>query len=167
MENEDQITEKDVANVERALVELIKQPIQPGTLIQAEFFENVLGLKRGSITFSMLISEIRNLLLYHGFYLSGTGHHGDAFEILDYSENQWIAKLKLAKGQRELERAYILLKHTPTDNLTSLQKKRHENTLREVSMKLAALQRIKDIDRLLKNKHPILVEPLLETTEEE
>jgi len=168
MKQETQITDIDPTKVERALAELLREPIQPGSLIKAEFFENILGIKRNSMAFGMLIQEIRDALAYHGFYLSGAGHNGNAFEILDYSENQWIAKLKLQKGERQVERAFILLKHTPIDGLTSLQKKRHENTLREVSMKLAAIRRIKEIEQILTRNHKPLTEPMLnQTTEEE
>lgn len=144
--------ESSATRVERALAALINEPVQPGSIIKAEVFENLLGIKRTESAFSWLISSIRRALYAHGMYLSGEGYNGDAYAIGDPRENFWVAKLAIARAERDLDGKLTLLINTRTEGFSDLQIKRHENMRRELSLKLAAIQRASEIDQLLKSR---------------
>jgi hypothetical protein len=139
--------------VERAVAKLIGGPLEPGTLIKAEVFEEVLGLSRNSQAFSWLISDIRQALYTRGIYLDGEGFsQTGAFEVADPRDHYWYAKLAVAKAERNLEGKLTLLRNTRLDGLSQLEIRRHENIMRELATKLAAMRRIQEMEKLLKRK---------------
>jgi hypothetical protein len=139
--------------VERAVAKLIGGPLEPGTLIKAEVFEEVLGLSRNSQAFSWLISDIRQALYTRGIYLDGEGFsQTGAFEVADPRDHYWYAKLAVARAERNLEGKLTLLLNTRLDGLSQLEKRRHENILRELATKLAAMRRFQEMEKLLNRK---------------
>jgi hypothetical protein len=150
--------------IERAVAKLIGGPLSPGTLIPASVFEEVLGLGRDSQAFSWLISDIRQALYTRGIYLDGEGFsQTGAFEVADPRDHYWYAKLAVAKAERNLEGKLTLLFNTPLTGLSELEKRRHENMVRELSTKLAAMRRFQEVEKLLNRKSKQLaIEPLSE-----
>ena len=138
--------------VEHAIGELTKQKLEPGVVIETKIFEDLLGIKSTARSFSFLISDIREALCHRGMWLTGQGFNGEAFAIADYQDNFWVAKLAVARAERDLALKLVLLSNTPTQSFSDLQVRRHENIKREISMKLIALQRVAQMDRLLKKK---------------
>lgn len=138
-------------NVEKALARLIQEnELKPGTLIKAEVFENLLGLSRNEQAYSFLISRIRHALYEHGIYLSGEGFsETGAYEIADPRDHYWIAKLAVAKAARDLEGKQTLLLNTPLEGLNDLEKRRHENGLRDLSQKLDAMRRAHEVSQMI------------------
>jgi len=156
--NEETNQQSNGDKVEKALMVLINKPVEPGTLIKAELFEELLGIKRTTSAFSWLISDIRRALYSHGWYLSGEGYNGEAYEILNPRDNYWVAKLACLRAERDLEGKLLLLTNTRTEGFSALEKKRHENMVREISLKSAALQRASEIDELLKRRKSKTIE---------
>jgi hypothetical protein len=154
MSDKEENNENTRANkVERAITILIGSPLEPGTLIKAEIFEELLGISRNSQAFSFLISDIRHALYPHGIYLSGEGFaETGAFEVWHHRDNQWVLKLAMEKAERDIEGKYILCVNTCLDGLSDLEKKRHENITREASLKLNAMRRAAEVDSLLRRK---------------
>jgi hypothetical protein len=139
--------------IERAVAKLVGGPLEPGTLIKAEVFEEVLGLSRNSQAFSWLISDIRQALYRRGIYLDGEGFsQTGAFEVADPRDHYWYAKLAVARAERNLEGKLTLLLNTRLDGLSQLEKRRHENILRELATKLAAMRRFQEMEKLLNRK---------------
>jgi hypothetical protein len=139
--------------IERAVAKLIGGPLEPGTMIPAELFEEVLGLSRDSQAFSWLISDIRQALYARGIYLDGEGFsQTGAFEVADPRDHYWYAKLAIAKAERNLEGKLTLLLNTRLDGLSELEKRRHENVLRELATKLAVMRRFQEMEKLLNRK---------------
>lgn len=141
------------SKIELAVSKLIGTKLEPGTLIKAELFEEMLGLSRNSQAFSWLISDIRQALYGRGIYLDGEGFsQTGAFEVADPRDHYWYAKLALAKAERNLEGKLTLLLNTRLDGLSELEKRRHENMLRELSTKLAVMRRFQEMEKLLERK---------------
>jgi hypothetical protein len=158
--------------IKEAVTKLVGQKLEPGTLIKAEVFEEMLGISRSTQAFSWLISYIRRGLYEHGIYLSGEGFtKTGAFEIYHPRDNYWITKLSLQRAEHDLEGKQTLMINTKLDGFSELEKRRHENMLREVSMKLAAMQRASDIIDMAKRpskhkpKNLVVSESVLETEE--
>jgi hypothetical protein len=132
--------------IKEAVTKLVGQKLEPGTLIKAEVFEEMLGISRNTQAFSWLISHIRRGLYQHGIYLSGEGFtQTGAFEIYHPRDNYWVTKLSLQRAEHDLEGKQTLMLNTDSKTFSDLEKRRHENMLREVSLKLAAMQRASDI----------------------
>jgi hypothetical protein len=136
-----------------AIEKILGGDLRPGRLIKAEIFEEVLALKRGEQAYGFLISKIRQELYNRGLYLSGEGlASSGCYEILAPEDNYWIAKLALARADRDLEGKMTLLANTNLEQLNDLQRRRHEGALREISIKLAAMRRAREFERKLKDK---------------
>lgn len=134
-------------------MDLVGKPIEAGMLIPVKSFEELLGFDRTDQAFGWLISGIRHKLYEHGIYLSGEGlSQTGGYEILAPRDNAWIAKLAVARADRDLEGKQTLLLNTSLESLSNLEKARHENTLREISMKLNAMRRAEEVDEILKRK---------------
>jgi hypothetical protein len=139
--------------IERAITNLVSKPLEPGTLLKAEIFEELLGISRNSQTFWYLISDIRHALYSHGIYLSGEGFaKTGAFEVWHPRDNQWVVKLAIERAERDLDGKLTLLVNTSLEGFSELEKRRHENMVREASMKLNAMRRATEIDEMLKKK---------------
>ena len=139
--------------VERAVSELAGGSLEPGTLIKIEVLEQVLGLSRDDQAFGWLVSGIRHKLYEIGLYLTGEGiSETGGYEILHPRDNQWIGRLAIARAERDLEGKQTLLVNTKLDGLSDLEKRRHENVVRELSLKLTAMRRAQDFSDM-KGKH--------------
>ena len=149
------MSSRDREKSERALAQIMGQNLQPGSVIRGEVFEEALQLKRTDQAYGFLISKIRQELYRHGLYLSGEGFsETGCYEILMPADNYWVAKLALARADRDLEGKMTLLAHTNVTGLTELQKRRHENGLREISLKLSAMRRAREFEHRLLHKSP-------------
>jgi hypothetical protein len=139
--------------IESSIAKLIEVPIESETSILIERFETLLGFKHDTQEFNWLISAIRRGLYQYGLYLSGEGSsQSGSYQIYHSRDNQWVAKLRMARHERDLEGMQTLLVNTDLNKLSDLEKSRHENTLREVSLKLSLMRRSSDIEKMLK-KH--------------
>ena len=144
---------KENNKIERAVSKLIVRPLEPGTQIKAEIFEDLLGISRHSQAFSFLISDIRHALYHHGLYLSGEGFsESGAFTISQLEDHYWLMRLALARADRDIEGKLILLINTPTEKFSDLNRKRHDNMIREASMKLDALRHAAEVNEMLKQR---------------
>jgi hypothetical protein len=136
--------------VRHAVTKLIGKPLEPGTLVQAEVFEELLGIDRNSQAFSWLISHIRRALYPHGIYLSGEGFtETGAYQIFHPRDNYWVTRMSLERMERDLEGKLVLMMNTPMAGLSALETRRHENMLRELSMKLNAMRRAAEVETIL------------------
>ena len=121
--------------------------------IPIKAFEDWFGLSRDTQAFSRLISDIRQELYQFGIYLSGEGatESGNYF-IESPCNHSWITKLSLARAERDLEGKQVLMLNTKVEGMSELEKRRHENVLREVSMKLNALRHAQEVEAVLRKR---------------
>jgi hypothetical protein len=132
---------------EDAVVSLLGRNVTHGSVVKIKEFEDLLQIKRDNIAFGFLITEIRHALYAHGLYLSGDGSsETGCYEILDPEDNRWVAKLALARAERDLDGKQTLLLNTKTDTMNEKQRRRHEAVLQELSFKLAAMRRAKETE---------------------
>ena len=148
-------TNNRATKIEKAVSKLIGTPLEPGTLVKAEIFEELLGISRNSQVFSFLISDIRRALYNHGIYLSGEGFtETGAYEIANPRDNYWYARLAIERAERDIEGKLILLMNTRLETFSNLEKRRHENMIREISMKLNAIRHAEEIEKMFKKRKP-------------
>ncbi len=132
---------------------LLGQKVGYGSVIKMEAFEELLGIKRDDAAFGFLVSAVRHHLYSHGLYLSGEGvSETGCYEILAAQDNQWIGRLAVARAERDLEGKQTLLLNTKMDSMSDLQKRRHEVSLRELSLKIRAMRRAHEFDERFKRK---------------
>jgi hypothetical protein len=123
---------------------VLGQKLGYGSVIKAELFEEALGIGRTDPAYQFMISRIRRGLYKYGFYLDGEGFaQTGCYQILEPQENQWVVKLAIARAERDFEGKKTLLINTDTTKLGDLQRRRHEGTLREVSIKLDMMRKAK------------------------
>lgn len=134
-----------------------------GSQIPVSLLEKMLGFKRNEQEFAWLVSMVRRALYEKGRYLSGEGVTASGFyQILPASENFYIGKLAMARAERDLEGKQVLLLNTPLDGLTQVQRQRHENTLRVISLRLSALRKVKEHNKQLAQKKQEIIDGLSE-----
>jgi hypothetical protein len=125
-----------------AFESVLKQPVEPGTLIEVSKLEELFCAKRDTQNFNWLVSGLRHYLYKFGIYLSGEGvERNQAYEILHPRDHQWVAKVAMAKAERSFDAMEALLSNTNLSSLSKLEKERHAATLREVAMKNKILRR--------------------------
>jgi hypothetical protein len=125
-----------------AFESVLKQPLEPGTLIQVSNLEEMFLAKRDTQHFNWLVSGLRHALYNVGIYLSGEGaERNQAYEILHPRDHQWVAKVAMAKAERSFDAMETLLSNTKLSSLSKLERERHAATLREVAMKNKILRR--------------------------
>jgi hypothetical protein len=131
--------------VETALEAINPSGLVPGTVIPVGRFEEVFGVSRATQEFGFLITGIRRALYPYGLYLSGEGMAlTGGYTILHPRDNFWIAKLAMARAERDLSDKQVLLLNTKLDGLSTIEKARHEATLHTMSLRLSALRRVRD-----------------------
>jgi hypothetical protein len=123
--------------VENVLEELLKTKLEPGCLIEISRLESLLGVQRDTPAFSYMVSEIRHCLFGKGKYLSGEGSTAKgAYEILHERDNHWIARLVMARTDRAYEGMHTLMTQTDRTKLSKLEQDRHDNALREITLRM-------------------------------
>lgn len=121
--------------------QLFAEGFVPGMLITSEKLEELTGLNRQGVAFGYFITALRRQIGLHGFYFSGEGHNGDAFEILHQRDNHWVSKLARARMRRDMTFVENLLASTDRAVLNELELKRHEAELRVVRLERQLLRR--------------------------
>jgi hypothetical protein len=151
---------KAKTRVETALSLLVQdKPLVGGEFISIERLEEVFEFKRDSQEFNWLIYEIRKALHERGLHLSGDGASvTGGYSILHPTENHWVAKLAMARAERDLVDKEVLLTNTDLSGFDAMQKMRHENTLRLLSLRLNALRVTKAHNATIAKKRKALVE---------
>jgi hypothetical protein len=140
-------------SLEIVVTKLLETELKPGGVIQAEVFENLFDLKRTDQAYQFLISRVRHALYEYGVYLSGEGlSETGCYEILDPRDHYWIAKLAVARAERDLAGKQVLLLNTKLDGFSDLQRRRHENCLRDLSHRLTAMQRAREVFGMLSSQ---------------
>lgn len=135
-----------------------------GTLIPIERFEEVFSCQRDSQEFNWLISGIRRALYTEGKYISGEGiSETGGYEIVPAHENFYIAKLAMARAERDLAGKQTLLVNTKLDGMTPLQVARHENVLRLLSLRLEAVRKVQEHNARTERRRKEVIE---ETSED-
>lgn len=112
-----------------------------GSTYPASFFERELKAERDSMRFNLDISEIREALEAHGFYLSGRGHRGEEWVILPPQTNADTLNSYQRNAVKLLKRGVILGTNTRLDLLTAEQRRRHERTLEKIATRAALMGR--------------------------
>lgn len=135
-----------------------KGGLEFGKQFSATFFEEQLGVQSGTVRFGTDVSKIRDALLDDGFYLSGEGHNGMAFEIVSAAENHRIMGQMLREASRRTRQAVRLGEATPKDRLSQSERLRHEQVLERAQIRQALMGRAKSITRHLKKTAPKLLE---------
>ncbi len=122
--------------VQNALEDLLKAKLEPGSLIEVSRLESLLGVQRDAPAFGYMVSEIRRCLFGKGKYLSGEGvTEKGAYEILHERDNHWIARLAMARTDRVYEGIHTLMTQTDRTKLSKLEQDRHDNALREITLR--------------------------------
>jgi hypothetical protein len=143
----DEALAKREERIKFALESLLKQPLEPGTLIEVSKLEELFCASADTQNFSWMIWGLRQGLYKLGIYLSGEGvERNHAYEIWHPRDNQWVAKVAMAKAERSFEAMETLLSNTNLSSLSKLEKERHAATLREVAMKNKILRRAAQTD---------------------
>jgi hypothetical protein len=128
--------------IKLAFESILKQTLEPGTLIEVSKLEEFFLATRNTQNFNWLVSGLRHALYNVGIYLSGEGaERNQAYEILHPRDHQWVAKVAMAKAERSFDAMETLLSNTNLSSLSKLEKERHAATLREVAMKNKILRR--------------------------
>jgi hypothetical protein len=79
---------------------------------------------------------------HHGLYLSGEGFkETGCFEIVPPTENRHILQRAMDRAERDLEGKIRLVVNTDTTGFNDYERRKHENTLRQASLKLDAMRR--------------------------
>jgi hypothetical protein len=154
--------------VQRALATLMGQQLVPGSTIKAETLEEALGIKRTDPAFMFLVSRIRQSLYDFGIYFSGEGFkETGCFEIAPPTENRHILQRGLDRAERDIEGKIRLCVNTNTSGFNEYEKRKHENTLRQASLKLDAMRQAREFEAKLKRlPKKLVVDVETETTEE-
>lgn len=143
----DESLAKREERIKFALESILKQPLEPGTLIEVSKLEELFSASADTQNFSWLVWALRQALYKLGVYLSGEGvERNQAYEILHPRDNQWVAKVAMAKAERSFEAMEMLLSNTDLSSLSKLERERHAATLREVAMKNKILRRAAQTD---------------------
>jgi hypothetical protein len=145
--------------VERALENLAQSPLVPGMVIPVERFEEVLGLDQSHPEFNWLISAVRRALFEQGIYISGEGlSETGGYSVINPREHYWVAKLAMARAERDLEGKQILMINTKLEGFSPLELARHESTLNTLSLRLEALRKVAEHNRRQGEKRKHLLE---------
>jgi len=131
--------------------------IEYGSVFTADFFEAELSVPIKSIRFGVDVSRIRRELEREGFFLSGQGHNGQAFEIIPASQNHEVMGQYLRKSKDLTTRAVILGTNTNVGLLTESQKVRHAQKLERAQMRQALIAKERPIFRLIQKTAPSLI----------
>jgi hypothetical protein len=160
---------KTKSRVETSLSLLLQdKPLAGGEVIPVERFEEIFEFKRDTQEFGWLIHEVRKALHEKGLHLSGEGvSTTGCYSILHPSENHWVAKLSMARAERDLRDKETLLVNTDQNGFDAMQKMRHENTLRLVSLRLSALRATQTHNEKVSRKRKALIEQTEPTLDEE
>jgi hypothetical protein len=110
------------------------------------------GYEPNTQPFSFFLTNVRNVLVEQGMWLSGEGQEGKGFFVVRPSENAVVASRFTGKAQRALKAMETLLERTPLDTLSEAEKRRHEKELRELKYTNRFFERKSEAVRLL-NKH--------------
>lgn len=163
------MSQRSLTRVETAIGLLTQdKPLIPGAFITIERFEEVFEFQRDSQEFNWLIYEIRKILHREGLHLSGEGRSiTGGYSIIDPRENHYIAKLAMARAERDLADKEVLLVNTDTSTFGALEKVRHENTLRMLSLRLSALRQVQSHNKKLAQKRKVIIEEQEEQEEQE
>jgi hypothetical protein len=140
--------------------EMRKDGIEYGKVFGADFLENHLSETRDSMRFSLDISRIRNAMLEEGYYLSGEGHNGNAYEIVPAADNHKIMSRKLATAKKETRQAVTLGVNTPMDTLTESERTRHSQVLERAQIRLALTRNASKIRPILQKTAPNLLKSI-------
>jgi hypothetical protein len=152
---------------QRALASLMGQQLMPGSIIKAEVLEEALGIPRTDHAFMFLISRIRQSLYDFGIYLSGEGFkETGCFEIAPPTENRHILQRALDRAERDIEGKIRLAANTHTSQFNEYEKRKHDNTLRQASLKLDAMRHAREFEAKLKRAKKNVIDVETETTEE-
>jgi hypothetical protein len=137
--------------VQRVLATLMGQQLVPGSTIKAETLEEALGIKRTDPAFMFLASRIRQSLYDFGIYFSGEGFkETGCFEIAPPTENRHILQRALDRAERDIEGKIRLCANTDTSQFNEYEKRKHENILRQASLKLDAMRHAREFEAKLK-----------------
>jgi hypothetical protein len=152
---------------QRALATLMGQQLVPGSTIKADVLEEALGIQRTDHAFMFLVSRIRQSLYDFGIYLSGEGFkETGCFEIVPPTENRHVLQRAIDRAERDIEGKIRLVANTDTSAFNEYEKRKHENTLRQASLKLDAMRHAREFEAKLKRARKNIVDVETETTEE-
>ena len=131
--------------------------VEYGKVYAAEFFEEHLRTKRDTMQFGLAVSEIRKCLEEQGFYLSGRGGKGDQWVILEPSSNVDVCQCYSRAATDALKRGVILGTNTRLDTLSIEQRRRHENVLEKMAVKLALIRSSQKVYKAIQKHEPKLL----------
>lgn len=147
-----------------ALNALIVEGLQHGKEITAEFFEQHLSVKRGTVQYGAGVQAVREELLKRGHYLSGRGHNGAGFTLVAPSNFARIARNKSGVATRNMKRGITLLATTDIRGLNQAEQQDHIATLQKMQTRYALMRRPRTIWQTIERKAPGLLTVKTETT---
>ena len=138
-------------------LELVKmlggQPLEPGVAIKVEQFEDLFGLQRNTKPFGMRLSEFKFSLFEDGLCISGDGLESTGYYlIVTVEEHFQIFRNVLNSAAHLIARYLVLMRNTPTEKMSELNRIRHQNMTREGQMRLEAFLRFKEVQNMLEKK---------------
>lgn len=139
------------------LEDLLREGINYGQTITAEWFEERLRTKRDSMQFGLGISEIRRELEKSGYYLSGRGQKGNQFVILPPASNADVMRAYSSAATDALKRGVILGTNTRLDTLDTDARRKHEAILERMAIKAALIGRASAVQRVVAKFRPELL----------
>ena len=139
--------------LELELVRMLGVPLQPGVAIKIEQLEELFGLERKTLTFGMRVNEFKDLLFEDGMCLSGEGLESTGYyQILTPPEHFQVFRNVLNSAAHRIKRYLVLMRNTPLEGMSELNKIRHQNATREGQMRLEAFVRFKEVQNMLEKK---------------
>jgi hypothetical protein len=121
------------------------------------------GYQPGTQEFNFFVSNVRQLLVQRGMWLSGEGQEEKGFFVVRPSENAVVASRMKNKAERVLFNMRQLLENTPLEQLSDPEKRRHEKELREIRYTTRVLRRKSEVIAVIKKHSPGILRDDLDT----
>ena len=112
------------------------------------------GYKTNTKQFGFFVSDVREVLVSSGMWLSGEGQNSEGFFVLRASENAVLASRYAGKAHRALLLVQTLLECTPQDTMSEAEKRRHDKELRELRYSNRIYARQAEVVEVLRKHKP-------------
>jgi hypothetical protein len=133
-----------------------------GGFVSNEQIVKVSGYEKDTKEFGFFVSDVREVLVEQGMWLSGEGQQSKGFFIVRPSENAIVASRFSGKAHRALQLMQRLLERTPLTDLNEAERRRHEKELRELRYSNRLHARRDEVLEVIKKHKPGLLKDDLE-----
>ena len=127
-----------------------------------ELITEISGYKPVTKEFGFFVSDVREILVERGMWLSGEGQNSAGFFIIRPSENAVLASRYAGAAHRRLLLMQRLLECTPQDAMSEAEKRRHAKELRELRYSNRLHARQSEVVEIVRKHKPGLLKDDIE-----